>query len=124
MPNQPLQIDELVEWCADRMASGVHKHALLAEIRQNLDLPEFTVNSYEMLRRKAEQLNRDRCGSPITERGNTIAFHKSIVSDEEMPMKYRLRSMEAITKILGLEHMQGGITDKAQAIRRALDAIE
>ena len=117
LDQEPLEeIIELVEHVADRMAAGVHKHALYRELKK--DFGHFAFGVYEKLRRHAEALNRERIESKTTELGSAISWYKNVIANDSNSLKYKLRAREQLSKILGLEHIPGSVQEKAEAIRK------
>ena len=114
--------NELVEYVADRMSSGIHKHALYAQLQKDLGC-SIDIKAYEELRRRAESLNRDRMSNRPTELGNAVAWYKSVIADDTVKSSDKLRARQQLDKILGLEHVQGSTEDQVEVVRRAVEKM-
>lgn len=111
---------ELVEYVADRMAAGAHKHALHRDLVEAFGPVNPPV--YEKLRRLAEELNRERCHSKSTELGDAIAWYKSVI-DGDVDIKHKLRAREQLSKILGIEYIQGSAQEQSDIVRGLLEKM-
>lgn len=107
-------VDLLIEYVADRMAAGAHKHALKREMEEKFK-QSISIASYERLRNKARTLIRERSKfSKEDHKGDALSFYKSIASDVNEPASVRLRAMQRMDEIMGID---ASMTNDGEQIR-------
>jgi len=102
-PTKTVTIDLLIEYAADRMSSGMHKHALKRRM-EKVFKQSISIASYERIRNKARKLIRERAKTTKDEhKSDALSFYKSIASDEDEPANVRIKAMQRMDEIMGID---------------------